>query len=111
MRREPRGLLAAALGVFGVAAIVAYGILAVTLGRGFAIPVGIVGVCAVGGILVGPLGKALARRLEGIEPPSEAPPEQLLAELDEVRGRLEQLEERVDFSERLLAQQSRVPER
>jgi len=34
-----------------------------------------------------------------------------MAELDDVRGRLAELEERVDFSERLLSQQSRVPER
>ena len=62
-------------------------------------------------ILRGPLGKAWARRIEG----PGAPGAVANAELEEVRARLEEveqqvarvheLEERLDFTERLLAQQ------
>lgn len=34
-----------------------------------------------------------------------------MTEMDELRGRVQELEERVDFSERLLAQESNAPER
>ena len=99
--------------LLGVAGIIGYFVLSLTLGRGFAIPVGIVGSLALGAAvaLYGPLGRAIARRLDRAGPPAEALPDQLMAELDDVRGRLAELEERVDFSERLLGQQSRVPER
>ena len=60
-------------------------------------------------VLRGPLGKALARRIEG----SKAAPEELtarivdlehrLAEAETDRLRLADLEERIDFAERLLA--------
>ena len=60
---------------------------------------------------VPPLAKAFARRIEGKLPADEA----MAAELDALRaeveamrelpGRLVELEERVDFAERLLAQQ------
>ncbi len=63
-------------------------------------------------ILLGPVGKALARRLEG---PS-AGLDRIREELEELRAhavdsealaaRVAELEERVDFSERLLAQQN-----
>lgn len=49
----------------------------------------------------GPIGQALAARLH---PGSGELPEAVLAELDELRGRVAELEERQDFSERLLAQ-------
>lgn len=89
---------------FGIA-LVGYFVLAANLGIPFAIPVGIVGSIAAAIALHGPIGKAIARRLEGGPPPgSELPPEQVLGELDELRQRLAELEERVDFSERLLAQ-------
>jgi hypothetical protein len=55
-------------------------------------------------ILRGPLGKALADRIAG-RPPSGAmgDADRVLSELDDLRHRLTELEERVDFSERLLA--------
>ena len=84
--------------------LLVWGGLASSLGEGFAIPTALFGV--VGGTIVlrGPLGKALARRLEGAPPLGDGPPaEELLAELDELRARVLELEERVDFSERLLA--------
>lgn len=61
-------------------------------------------------ILRGPIGKALADRLAG-RAPQILPPgdEGLAAEVDELRYRLTDLEERLDFAERMLAQ-SRQPE-
>ncbi len=99
------GMGLAALALPATLLIVAYGFLAINLGIPFAIPVGVVGSIAGAIALHGPVGKALARRLEGAPPPGAEPPsEQLLGELDDLRGRLAELEERVDFSERLLAQ-------
>lgn len=63
---------------------------------------------AMGGValvLRGPVGKAMARRIGG-EDQAAIPPElpaEILGELDELRHRVLELEERVDFSERLLA--------
>ncbi len=56
-----------------------------------------------------PIGKAVARRIAGA--PLEAPaqvqvPDEVYAELDEMRARLLEVEERQDFAERLLAQRS-----
>jgi hypothetical protein len=61
-------------------------------------------------LVLWPLVRALARRLEGKAAPSAA----LLAELDELRGRVQELEgtqnrlldleERLDFTERILTQ-------
>ena len=58
-----------------------------------------------GGMMIfrGPVGQAVARSIggHGQEGPTELPAE-LYAELDELRARVGELEERVDFSERLL---------
>ena len=62
---------------------------------------------AAGGAIVlfrGPMGQALANRIGGNVPDQQEPPAEVYAELDELRARLGELEERVDFSERLLAQ-------
>jgi len=98
MRRDPL----IPLGGWAVAAIaiVGYGVLAATLGEGFAIPTAVLGVIGTTIVLRGPLGKAIARRLEE---DTVAPPDEVFAELDELRARVLELEERVDFSERLLA--------
>ncbi len=62
-------------------------------------------------ILRGPLGRALARRIEGTagQPAGQtvAEVEELQARMGEIEqqvGRLHELEERLDFTERLLAQ-------
>jgi hypothetical protein len=61
-------------------------------------------------ILRGPVGKALARRLEGGSPLPDTSAQQLddlhlrMAELEVQVGRIHELEERLDFAERLLAQ-------
>lgn len=68
-------------------------------------------------ILRGPLGRALARRIEGrAGEPNELAArvnelEQRLAEVEHDRARVAELEERLDFAERLLSQGSRDPER
>lgn len=51
----------------------------------------------------GPIGQAIGRSIGGHvqDGPPELPPE-VYAELDELRARVGELEERVDFSERLL---------
>ena len=77
--------------------------LGLAMGEGYAIPTTIIGAIAAAVVLRGPVGDALAQRIRG-PAPSELPPEQVLNELDELRSRLGELEERADFSERLLAQ-------
>lgn len=97
------------LAMIGVAGLFAYAFVSARLGVAFAIPVGIVSAIASAVILSGPVGRALAQRLGLRNPPASAElPEQVLGELDELRVRLQELEERVDFSERLLAQQPRA---
>ena len=70
---------------------------------------------AIGGAvfaLRGPLGKAIADRIAGRNLAEEVVvqvPEEVYAELDDVRTRLSELEERVDCSERLLAKQDTSP--
>jgi Tfp pilus assembly protein PilO len=67
-------------------------------------------------IVLWPLARALARRLEGrgaVDAALRAEMEQLhhrLGEVDVMQGRIAELEERLDFTERLLAQ-SREPDR
>jgi hypothetical protein len=61
------------------------------------------------GICFGPVGAALARRLGGRPEPGEAQAEiehvseRMTAEVDDLRSRLAEVEERLDFAERLLA--------
>lgn len=71
-------------------------------GEDFLIPA-MIGIVILGAVLFrGPVGEALALRLRG-EAGSPEINDALLAELDEVRMRVAELEERLDFSERLLA--------
>ncbi len=69
------------------------------------IPIWIVAMGGAALVLKGPVGQAIARSLNGPadDPPAEVPTE-VYAELDELRARVNELEERVDFSERLLTQ-------
>jgi hypothetical protein len=53
-------------------------------------------------IFRGPIGAALAERIRGGAPPADD--HVLAAEVDQLRGRLAEVEERLDFAERLLAQ-------
>jgi hypothetical protein len=62
-------------------------------------------------IFRGPMGKAIAEAIRRVPPWADAPPppdvdsDRLSAEIEDVRHRLAELEERQDFTERLLAQQ------
>ena len=86
------------------------------VGPGVAIPL-IAMVLGLVAIMRGPIGQALARRLEGKR---SADPDRLLAEIadlkarvadsEQLHSRIAELEERLDFAERLLARQ-REPER
>ena len=51
---------------------------------------------------ISPVGRALAERLRGRIPHSGPDPE-ILAELDALRAELTEVQERLDFAERLLA--------
>ena len=67
-----------------------------------------IGAAAVG-LLFGPIGSALARRLAGRPDPGDAAADideiraQVRDEGDDLRNRLAEVEERLDFAERLLA--------
>ena len=61
-------------------------------------------------LLRGPLGHAIADRVRGSAPPDSA----VVEELEALKGRLAEVEERLDFAERLLAkteQAERLPGR
>jgi hypothetical protein len=107
--KRAEGELVGSLAFTAAVAVVAYTVAAVGLGVAFAIPVGVIGLIASAVVLRGPLGKALARRLEGSVGPDPAALEEattpLVAHIDELRGRMAELEERVDFAERLLTRQ------
>ncbi len=98
------------LGSLGVVAVIGYVILAAKLGVAFAIPVGVIGSLAATLALRGPLGQYLLGRGPAHDPGAEQVTGQLLGEMDDLRNRVQELEERVDFSERLLASHSRPPE-
>jgi len=78
----------------------------------FIVPVALFFTIGAVAILRGPIGKALADRLAG-RVPHQSPPidgEDVRTEVDELRYRVAELEERLDFAERVLAQQ-REPDR
>jgi hypothetical protein len=91
------------LAVIVVAGAAGFTVVAVNLGPAFAIPVGIIAFIAATVVLRGPLGQALARRIEGRSESSDD--DRVVRALDEIRAELAELGERVDFAERLLAQQ------
>lgn len=76
--------------------------LSVVIGEDFAVPAMVMGGVIGAIVLRGPVGKALAARIRGEGAALSEPHPELLAELDEMRTRMAELEERVDFSERLL---------
>lgn len=61
----------------------------------------IFGGCAAVAICFSPIGGAIAARIRGRGGPGEVPVA-LVAELDDLRARVEELEERADFAERAL---------
>ena len=100
--REPRGRFGSLL-LIGALLVIGYVIVALNLGAPFAIP-GFIFLMGGGvGFLFSPMGRALTRSMEADAglPHPEAPAE-MLGELDDLRARMAELEERQDFSERLL---------
>ncbi len=70
----------------------------------FIVPVTLFIAIAAIAILRGPLGKALADRIAGrTHGAAGVESERVLRELEDVRERLAEVEERLDFNERLLA--------
>jgi hypothetical protein len=101
--------LVTGLGIAGICVLVGFTMVAVRLGVGFAIP-GIFALAGLGAaVFLGPVGKALARRLE--TPVEAAAPAELedlrerVALTEQLQGRVAELEERLDFAERLLTRQ------
>ena len=70
-----------------------------------AVPVWIAAAVAGAVVMRGPLGQAIASRLRG-DVSAEELQGDALAELEDLRTRVAELEERQDFSERMLARQS-----
>ncbi|MFZ5625362.1 MAG: hypothetical protein ACOY71_13215 [Gemmatimonadota bacterium] len=56
-------------------------------------------------LAISPVGKAIAERIRHGGPVTAQTDPALLAELDELRAQVAELQERVDFTERLLAKQ------
>ena len=56
-------------------------------------------------VLRGPLGRALAERIAGRRGGDDGDAVRLRADVDQLRGVVGELEERLDFAERLLARQ------
>jgi len=58
---------------------------------------------------ISPIGKAFAERIRSRTHELAPPDPQVLAEIDELRGQVAELHERVDFAERLLAEKREQP--
>jgi hypothetical protein len=73
----------------------------------FLVPISLFVSLAAVAIFRGPLGKAIGERIAGrqLEAGSSAETDALHADVDELRFRLSEVEGRLDFTERLLAQQ------
>jgi len=69
----------------------------------FIVPVAMFAAIAAVIILRGPLGRALAERIAGGRGREAGAAEPLLTEVEELRRRVGEMEERLDFAERLLA--------
>ena len=57
-------------------------------------------------VLRGPFGRALADRLSGRAGPDDQEVQALRSDVEELRRQLGEVQERLDFAERLLAQQA-----
>lgn len=107
-REVGTGWLYIAMGVVAVAFLGTMAGVTEALGP-VAIPIWGLGVIGAIFIANGPIGKAIARKISGGEVDAPAVvevPEEVYAELDELRARMLEMEERQDFAERLLAQRS-----
>jgi len=99
-------------GVVASVLLCAYVALSIVIGKDFAIPGLITGGVVAVLALRGRVGRAIADRIHAGELPQAEIPAELLEEMDTMRGRMAELEERVDFAERMLArphEEGRVP--
>lgn len=99
----------------GLGVLTAYALLSGYFGKGFAISVGIVGVAGGVAVMLGPVGRAIAAWItrqsdQGLDPGELDEIHARLQELEQTQARLAEIEERMDFTERLLAQR-KEPER
>lgn len=94
------GIGLAGMGLFGALAAAS-----AVLGP-VSVPIWFFAVIMVGVVVRSPIGKAFAERLSGRPGDPAALPPELYAELDELRNRLLDMEERQDFTERMLAQRA-----
>lgn len=113
MSKEKQEWIGSAFVGIGLGAMGLFGALAAasaTLGP-VSVPIWAIAAFIVVSVIRSPMGKAFADRLAGRAIDAEIPelPE-LYAELDELRGRLAEMEERQDFAERLLSQPQPAPE-
>lgn len=110
-RHRGSGYFYIAIGVSGM--VLFGGLMALTERLGPAsIPIWFAAMGAAAITMRGPLGKALAERISGrlqAEQGVAQVPDEVYAELDELRARVGELEERVDFSERLLSKHETPP--
>lgn len=60
-------------------------------------------------LAISPIGKAFAERIRAKTHELAPPDPQVLAEIDELRGQVAELHERMDFAERLLAEKRESP--
>jgi len=101
--KESNAGLYAAISVISVALLGTFIALSIVIGEDFAIPALITGAVVGTVALRGPVGRALAARIhQGTIGQAEPHPD-VVDELYEMRGRMVELEERLDFTERLLA--------
>ncbi len=111
--RDARGSWWGPLALGGAGLTVLWVLMSITSNLGAAsIPIWFMTIGGTAFVMRGPLGQAIARRISGEVRTDHLPaelPEELYAELDEMRARLAELEERQDFSERLLARREEPP--
>lgn len=105
-----RGWLYVALAVIGVAYIGAMGAITADL-EAVAIPIWVITIA--GGVLLAnsAIGKAIGRKIAGPSAEERGAldvPEEVYLELDELRARMLEMEERQQFAERLLAERADV---
>ena len=106
-RNDSNGYLYIALGVGAVGMFVALAAVASAIGPA-AIPIWAMTLGGMWMLARSPIGQAIGTRISGHPPEGSVldVPQEVYAELDELRARIGELEERTDFAERLLSRQA-----
>ncbi len=86
---------------FAFVSLAAVTALGLKIGEDFVIPAMVILGIGTAIVLRGSIGKALAERIRGDVHVEHSP--EVIAELEELRGRVLELEERLDFAERMLS--------